>query len=1310
MKEQPTPLEIVEYISLACTAAGTVSVVLLSQHVGYAIGPGAISLVLGAANRRRLDSGQNYTELVQVDQKLSADLASVRQKLQGFASSSDYNRLKSTVQSLSTTLKTVEQHAGASANVGIELNPIRQDIVQLRSQYGRLQELVSQLGSRMETIPGSEKLQNVENELDRIEEKFAQTGSAADLSAVTAEIEALKEELNGISPATDIDSLVPELQTLKGQVEALENTSDRLEAALTEIPVAVKYEELEELQQRLNALNERFELQVSSVGSVETKDGQIIELSGVEDSLAKIAGAISEHKEEMDSRMESLESVDLKMIQEQLLDQQETLSQLQTEYQNLLAYTSEGGHWGDSLSDSDSEYSQKIAHLERALANTMDTLDRLESSPIANGHGFGEPEPEPGNGAIDADLSVFALELQEIGILKGTVSQLAGNLENLENQVQWAIGGGTQPLNEEIASDLQSLKENLNRLETAFLKGQTDPEDTSKHVDMDALTQEISQIDSLREKIANLECHLANTTDTIDRIESFLSTKESPEPERQTGEIDVMELSVLASEIAQIGILQTSLSELAGHLEHLEQQVQYNAESDSSIHELREEIDVLKASLEAVENWATLEHETQEETVSPEMDINILSQELQEIGILKDTVYQLSGHVEILDEQVHSLATASPDSITGQLKEEIDALMAKEDELSEAEISGDLMNAYESVMLRLDQVEAAYLDLEAHREESLDLNSYNDAEISDQFTTLNAELSDLQQDISGIGQQLMDLEQGVEGISGSDLEAIRQNVSVLDATVDDVVNRLENDFERTDDGEKVQELEEAFVLLETKFSMAIAQLDDGLNELQLQTNQLTAEQAETQAATNQIEEIVGKSIDEQMGAISQLLQDVSPCDYELVFDRPAIYDCLASTIENSKKQLTIVCPWLNRETMSELLEKLEAFLERNGQLQLGWGHLADINAREFPILINQQWHTEELTNRRKSYDALNDLEALREKYPDRVEYKVLGTHENFLVSDNSVAIISSHHFLSSDRSIPEREVALKTSSMKIIQGLMDRFKDPMLKPGNADAYYNRGFERLELGDSEGAMADYTRAMELSPNRSSSYNNLALTKYYQGDVSGAIADYSKALELDADEPVTYFNRAVAYYKIGKYRKSITDYTQVIRRQDGIRISAESTGAYFQRGEAYRQLGEYDSAISDYSMAIRLTPNHPVAYNNRGLARYNKGDYLGSIKDYSEALELKSDHAVAYSNRGVSRLKSGDYAGAIGDFDSAIALQADCATAYNNRGLARFEMGDRIGAIVDLEKAAELFAAEGNVAQQKQTLNSIKRFRR
>jgi Flp pilus assembly protein TadD len=53
-----------------------------------------------------------------------------------------------------------------------------------------------------------------------------------------------------------------------------------------------------------------------------------------------------------------------------------------------------------------------------------------------------------------------------------------------------------------------------------------------------------------------------------------------------------------------------------------------------------------------------------------------------------------------------------------------------------------------------------------------------------------------------------------------------------------------------------------------------------------------------------------------------------------------------------------------------------------------------------------------------------------------------------------------------------------------------------------------------MGDVDGGIADYNRAVELDPKQSRAYMNRGFFKQAKGDLDGAIADYNRALELAA----------------------------------------------------------------------------------------------------------------------------------------------------------------------------------------------------
>ena len=69
-----------------------------------------------------------------------------------------------------------------------------------------------------------------------------------------------------------------------------------------------------------------------------------------------------------------------------------------------------------------------------------------------------------------------------------------------------------------------------------------------------------------------------------------------------------------------------------------------------------------------------------------------------------------------------------------------------------------------------------------------------------------------------------------------------------------------------------------------------------------------------------------------------------------------------------------------------------------------------------------------------------------------------------------------------------------------------------LKPDAADAYNNRGHDKFKLGDYRGAVADYSRTIELNSDNVFTYSNRGAAKSRLGDYRGAIATTAGPLSL------------------------------------------------------------------------------------------------------------------------------------------------------------------------------------------------------
>ena len=250
------------------------------------------------------------------------------------------------------------------------------------------------------------------------------------------------------------------------------------------------------------------------------------------------------------------------------------------------------------------------------------------------------------------------------------------------------------------------------------------------------------------------------------------------------------------------------------------------------------------------------------------------------------------------------------------------------------------------------------------------------------------------------------------------------------------------------------------------------------------------------------------------------------------------------------------------------------------------------------------------------------------------------------------------------------------------EALKDYSRAIELSPNNAAAYINRGVAYGEKGEHKLAIRDYTTAIKLNPDFANAYNNRGYTYVEKGEADLAIKDLNKAIEIDCNFAEAYNNRGYAYCERDEINSAINDFTKALE------LNQDFAEAYNNRGAAYNKKSEYDLAIEDFNKAIRLKEDYVEAYSNRGGAYCGKGEYSRAIRDCDFAIKLDRDYAGAYNSRGTIYVERGEFNRAIDDFDIAIRLKSDHAGAYYNRGTVYANKGDFDSAIGDFTKTIEL----------------------
>ena len=252
-----------------------------------------------------------------------------------------------------------------------------------------------------------------------------------------------------------------------------------------------------------------------------------------------------------------------------------------------------------------------------------------------------------------------------------------------------------------------------------------------------------------------------------------------------------------------------------------------------------------------------------------------------------------------------------------------------------------------------------------------------------------------------------------------------------------------------------------------------------------------------------------------------------------------------------------------------------------------------------------------------------------------------------------------------------------------INGAIEHYSRAIeLNPDNAAIYNNRGGAYVGKRDFDCAMEDYTKAIDINPNFVQAYNNRGNVYHDKGDYDHAMEDYTTAIELNPEHVNAYINRGNAYCDRGEYDIAIADHTKAID------INPNHVTAYFNRGNAYDKRGDFDRATVDYTKAIELNPRNAHAYTNRGIIYGKRSNSDHAIVDFNKAIEFKPDLAIAYTSRGNAYCDKGKHDIAIADHTKAIELNPDYVDAYNNRGNAYYDKGKHDIAIRDYTKAIEL----------------------
>jgi tetratricopeptide (TPR) repeat protein len=690
------------------------------------------------------------------------------------------------------------------------------------------------------------------------------------------------------------------------------------------------------------------------------------------------------------------------------------------------------------------------------------------------------------------------------------------------------------------------------------------------------------QVDRLHEQITGLP-----TPETINRLNRSLLQKNQEVADKMHGEMLVlkqgMHQRIAAVEQQGLGAVRQEVRQLIERCNYLMETVQ----------QLTTDFGDLSSQVQADGLQLTVDQLKQ--------DIGALQTNFESLHQTKPNLSVLQEHITRLDRQFSKLP---PPVDLSSLKQEVGELIKIVADLVPRRDFGSLVSEIKSLHEQQETlkqsvvaIETAALNFKRTFNELPKLNELNDS--LGKLNAAEAELTNQQASLSVLASSSSVYPELQELATG-----YLNNLRVQLGTIQEFTNHL---------AQQQKQLREQ--LNQLPQTLDVVALQRQLSEL---SQRLPVSEGAIESFKSRVQDVLRQELD----YINQQLQVVANAPQsELIFDfqplqagEPAIAGSraiLEQALDSTQQRLILIWPWSNQSGLDvTLFDKFEAFLQQGKQLEIGWCYLTDRQEERWLSKMQRGWMTD-LADRSLLQETLHKFLQLKRVYADRFQFKILGTAENFLVSDQSFAVLGIAEGLKTTTAFPELQLKLKTTDAAVIERLIQRFDDPVLADDDLTSYWNRAVTRYDLGDKQGAVADYTHLLSAYPNDGVALNHRGLAYYDLGELDQAIADFTAAVHHMPDASVAYCNRGFIRAEQGNHWEALQDYSLALQARP------HSPMAYFYRGMSQHKLENYTEAIADFGEAIRLAPDAAVPYYYRGLAWQKLGNHSEAIADFELA---------------------------------------------------------------------------------------------
>ena len=220
----------------------------------------------------------------------------------------------------------------------------------------------------------------------------------------------------------------------------------------------------------------------------------------------------------------------------------------------------------------------------------------------------------------------------------------------------------------------------------------------------------------------------------------------------------------------------------------------------------------------------------------------------------------------------------------------------------------------------------------------------------------------------------------------------------------------------------------------------------------------------------------------------------------------------------------------------------------------------------------------------------------------------------------------------------------------------------------------------EIEEYQNALLVYNKMLEnnFSEEGYIYYYRAFLYKNYLNDSNNAIKDYEKSLNILPERIETYTDLGDIYIKNGNYQKAEENFKKAIE------LNNEERNSYYPLINLYIVTKNFDEATKITNKTIEMDPNDCDGYYRLYLINYEKGNYLKSFLELSNSINKKKEYPDYY----------------VYDYDQDIQLELE--DMYIKRGELSLKLNDTIMACENYNFALDLVSENDDLKNNIQLL--------